>query len=66
MPTQPSKDDVVVVRDGRVVIIKSKVWNIIMGCAGQMINDGDLYDYYRGFVPRRTLDAAVHAYKRIK
>lgn len=49
----------------KVVRVPRKVWDLILGCAGQMIDDGDYRDYYKE-VPSITLDNVGMLYDKMR
>jgi hypothetical protein len=63
--TTPNKS-VIVTRGEEVIEIPIEVWNLIMDCAGQMIDDNNHFDYYKGRVPKKTLENVSIIYRKIR
>ena len=57
--------NVVIVINGEAITVSKKVFRIFCECAGQMISDGDLYDYYKGNERVATLDGVSQLYREI-
>lgn len=54
--------DVVIVVDDKAIRISRRTWEIFHECAGQMLSDGDHFDYYRGRASRKQLEDVSKLY----
>ncbi len=56
--------DVVIVIDDKAVRVPYQVWRLFRDCAGQMVADGDHFDYYKGNEAKATLQAVSALYDK--
>ena len=57
-----TKKDVVIVIDDKAIHVSRHTWELFHDCAGQMLSDGDHFDYYKGRVPKKQLEAVSKLY----
>ena len=62
MATSTGKNEVVIVLGEKAVRVPAKVWQLFHACAGQMIADGDHFDYYKGRETKANLAAVSSLY----
>lgn len=61
-----SRQEVVIVIDERAIRVPYRVWNLgFVVCAGEMIQDGDHYDRYKGAETKKDLDAVAKLYNSV-
>lgn len=58
----PNKD-VVIVIDDKVVRVSKDVWRTFHDCAGQMIRDGDHFDFYGSSKSKQHLGKVSELYR---
>lgn len=59
-------NEVVIVIGNKAHRVHSRVWMLFVECAGQMIRDGDIFDYYKNREPKKTLHALADFFNEVQ
>jgi phosphopantothenate synthetase len=57
--------EVIIVDGNQAIRVRRKVWDLYKQCAGQMIADGAIYEYYKGNARKDVLDAVFALHRKL-